>query len=70
MAKNRLRQIRHEMLIDDQKTMAELLFLSPAQYHRYERCKSVPSLDVALKIAEILGKKVEDIFYLDDKPID
>jgi len=66
MAKNRLRQIRHEMMIDKQLEMADLLGVSQGQYNRYERGKAEPTLDVALRIAQKLSKSVEDIFYLDE----
>lgn len=66
MAKNRLREIRHELMLDEQKQMAELLGINQAQYHRYERHKTEPTLDIALRIAKKLSRKVDDIFYLDD----
>jgi putative transcriptional regulator len=67
MAKNRLRQIRHELMIDKQNEMADLLGINQSQYNRYERHKAEPTLDAALRIAKKLGKNVEDIFYIDDE---
>ena len=65
--KNRLREIRHEMMIDKQNEMAELLDIAQSQYNRYERHAAQPTLDVALRIAKKLNKKVEDIFFVDEE---
>ncbi|MGI1659599.1 MAG: helix-turn-helix transcriptional regulator [Desulfitobacterium sp.] len=61
--KNRLREIRHEMMIDKQVEMAELLGLTRHQYNRYEKQYTQPTLETALEIAEKINRKVEDIFY-------
>lgn len=66
MAKNKLRQIKHELLFDKQNDFAEFLGISQSMYNKYERHTAQPSLDVALRIAKKLNKKVEDIFYLED----
>lgn len=65
-AKNRLNEIRHTLRIDKQKTMADKLGLNQAQYNRYERQEMQPSLEIALKIAKMLNKSVEEIFYIAD----
>ncbi len=65
-ARNRLREIRHQMMIDKQKEMADLLGLEQSQYNRYETQQVQPSIELALRIAKALGKSVEDIFYLID----
>lgn len=67
MAKNRLREIRHKMMIDKQNEMAQLLGIAQNQYNRYEKQTGQPTLDVALRIAKRLNKPVEEIFYLDDE---
>lgn len=64
-ARNRLREIRHEMLIDKQIEMANLLGIAQNQYNRYEK-GGQPTLEVALKIAKRLNRPVEDIFFLDE----
>lgn len=66
MAKNRLRQIRHEMMIDKQNEFAQLLGIAPNQYNRYEKQSGQPTLDIVLRIAKRLNKPVEEIFYEDD----
>lgn len=68
-AKNRLREIRHEMMIDKQNEFAELLGIAPNQYNRYEKQSGQPTLEVVLRIAKHLNKPVEDIFYLEDDPL-
>lgn len=62
--KNRLKDIRHELYIDTQLEMSKLLGIAQEQYNRYERQIAQPSFEVALKIAQRLGKKIEDIFYV------
>ena len=64
MIKNRLKQIRHEMYIDTQQEMANLLGIRFEQYNRYENNKRQPSLDIALLIASRLNKHVDEIFYI------
>lgn len=66
--KNRLREIRHELLIDKKKDMAELLDLTPANYSRYEHQKIQPSVEMVLKMAKKLNRAVEEIVYLDESP--
>lgn len=65
--KNRLREIRHQMMIDKQNEMADYLCLQQQQYNRYEKQGVQPTLEVSLKIAQKLNKRVEDIFYLVDE---
>ncbi len=65
--KNRLNEIRHELMINKQKEMADKLGLNQAQYNRYERQEMQPSIEIALKIAKMLNKSVEDIFYITDE---
>lgn len=62
--KNRLREIRHEMMLDKQIEMAELLGIQQQQYNRYERQQIQPTLEIALKIALKLNRSVESIFYI------
>lgn len=66
MVKNRLRKIRHELMIDKQIEMARLLGLRQEQYNIYELQRSQPSLEIALRIARKLGRPVEEIFWLED----
>lgn len=66
-AKNRLREIRHELMIDKQNEMADLLGIQQQQYNRYEKQNVQPSLEVALRMAKKIKKSVEDIFYLEEE---
>lgn len=66
MVKNRLRDIRHELKIDSQISMARLIGLRQEQYNSYERQRYQPSLEVALQIAKKLKRPVEEIFWIDD----
>jgi len=66
-AKNRLREIRHEMMIDKQNEMADLLGIQQQQYNRYEKQNVQPSLEVALRMAKRLNRSVDDIFYLEEE---
>ncbi|UWG96763.1 helix-turn-helix domain-containing protein [Dehalobacter sp. DCM] len=61
--KNRLRKIRLTMDIT-QTEMAQLLEVTQQQYNRYERQKTQPSLEIALRIEKKLNQR--DIFYLAD----
>lgn len=45
-----------------QAEIANKLGIARAAYAHYERGTRTPSIDMALKIADILGCKVEDIF--------
>ncbi|MGE5422864.1 MAG: helix-turn-helix transcriptional regulator [Ignavibacteriales bacterium] len=64
MIKNRLKQIRHELQIDTQVEMAQLVGVQREQYHRYERQGQQPTLELALRIAAKLNRPVEEIFYI------
>ena len=64
MVKNRLKEIRMREYMLNMKEFAALLEINYVQYTGYEK-GIVPYLEVALKIAENLNRKVDDIFYLD-----
>ncbi len=64
--KNRLKQIRHELMIDSQTEMARFLKLQQQQYNRYERQQIQPTLETALRMARVLKRPVEEIFHIDE----
>lgn len=64
MVKNRLKEIRMKEYMMKQKDFAEFLQISVFQYNRYENQAMQPTLEIALKISEILNKNVMEIFYL------
>ncbi|MFZ5946547.1 MAG: helix-turn-helix transcriptional regulator [Stygiobacter sp.] len=50
-----------------QDDLAKLVEVSRQTINAIEREKYDPSLPLALKIAKVFNKKVEDIFFLEDK---
>jgi putative transcriptional regulator len=61
MLENKLRAIRQEKEIA-QVHLAEAVEVSRQTIHSIETCKYVPSVELALKIAQFLNLNVEDIF--------
>ncbi len=49
-----------------QGEVARAVGIDRTVYNRIERGKNKPSVDVALRIARLLGKRVEDIFLPED----
>jgi len=64
MVKNRLKDIRYEHKMN-QLEFANYLGIGQSQYNRYELQQRQPTLEIALQIAEKIGRPVEHIFYLD-----
>lgn len=64
--KNRLKELRTEKNIN-QTDMADLCGVSRQTIHSIEVDKYTPSVELALKIALILGTAVEEIFLLKEK---
>lgn len=62
--KNKLKEIRMKEYMLNQREFAKLLEINYRQYNKYEH-GTVPSLEIALRIAKKLDKPVETIFYLD-----
>jgi putative transcriptional regulator len=60
---NKLKEIRLEQEIN-QTEMAKACEVSRQTIHSIEVSKYVPSVELALKIAEVLNMSVEDIFEL------
>jgi len=63
------RRVRRQALIEarvaaglSQSEMAERLGITQEAYCRYETGSRRPSLDMAWRIAQILGRRIEDIF--------
>lgn len=50
----------------NQKEFAEFIEIDIKSLSNWERNISRPNLEIALKIAKKLNKKVEDIWYLED----
>jgi putative transcriptional regulator len=60
--------IKVERAIKDitQEDLAKIISVSRQTINAMEKNKYVPSTVLAMKIAKYFGKKVEEIFYLDE----
>ena len=58
---NKLKELRHDYRMN-QTEFAEFLGISVHQYNRYEKGASQPSLEVALKISDKVGRTVNELF--------
>ncbi len=63
--KNRLKVARVTHGDLTQQELAEKVSCSRQTIHSIENSKFVPSIELSLKIANILGVAVEEIFYLE-----
>ena len=50
-----------------QQELAEKVSCSRQTIHSIESSKFVPSIELVLKLAKVLGCSVEELFYLEDK---
>lgn len=66
MVKNRLKEIRMREYLMNQKEFASFIKIDLKSLSNWERNISRPNLEIALKIAKKLNKKVEDIWYLEN----
>ena len=66
MMKNRIRVARAEVRMTQQQ-LAEAIGVSRQTINAIESGKFVPSTVLALKMAHVFEKPVEDIFMLDDE---
>lgn len=64
--KNNLHVLRAKRRLS-QEDLAKLLDVSRQTINAIEREKYDPSLPLALKIAKVFDKKVEEIFFLEEK---
>jgi putative transcriptional regulator len=63
---NTIRRLRFEKGEMTQQQLADLIGASRMTVYSIEIGKYVPSTVLALKIAGVFGKPVEDIFYLEE----
>ena len=63
--KNNIR-VERAILKITQQQLAEMIGVSRQTINAIEADKYVPSTVLALKIAKVCNKKVEEIFYLED----
>lgn len=64
---NNLRRYRFEHDEISQQALANEIGVTRLTIHSIEKGKFVPSTYLALKLALFFEKKVEDIFYINDK---
>lgn len=67
--KNKLKVARAEMDIT-QGELAEKINVSRQTINAIESGKYVPSTILALKMAKVFGKNVEEIFFLEDSDLE
>ena len=65
MLKNRLKDIRMKEFLLNRREFARIINVSERQYCRYERMEAHPTLEVAFQIANILERKVDDIWSVE-----
>ncbi|MAT44947.1 MAG: transcriptional regulator [Anaerolineaceae bacterium] len=61
---NHIRKLRFENDEMSQQTLAEKIGVTRMTIYSIEKGKYVPSTVLALKIAQVFNKSVEDIFFL------
>ncbi|HFD2054534.1 TPA: helix-turn-helix transcriptional regulator [Clostridium perfringens] len=64
--KNRLREIRMQEFVMDTGEFSRKLGVNLKTYSNWEKNRSKPPLEEALRIAKELDRKVEDIWSLKD----
>ncbi|HFD2050276.1 helix-turn-helix transcriptional regulator [Clostridium perfringens] len=64
--KNKLREIRMQEFVMDTGDFARKLNVNLKTYSNWEKNRSKPSLEEALRIAKELERKVEDIWSLEN----
>ncbi len=64
--KNRLREIRMREFLMDSGDFAQMLGVNLKTYSNWEKNRSKPPLEEALRIAKELDRKVEDIWSLEN----
>jgi len=64
---NNLRRYRFEHGEISQQALANAIGVTRLTIHSIEKAKFIPSTYLAIKLALFFGKKVEDIFYINDE---
>ena len=63
---NNLRQLRFEKNEMTQQQLADLIGTSRMTIYSIEKGKYIPSTVLALKLSQVFGKRVEEIFHLEE----
>jgi len=61
---NKIEQYRRDKLT--QEEISRKIDISLSQYRNIEKNRSIPSVEIAIKIAKILNTTVEEIFILEE----
>jgi putative transcriptional regulator len=64
---NKIRKLRFENGEMTQKQLAELTGCTRQTINAIEAAKYAPSLELAFKIAQVFGLKVDDVFFYADE---
>lgn len=67
MLGNRLRSLRFDKGEMTQQELADAVGVSRMTVYSIEKGKYIPSTLLALKLAEVFGKTVEELFYIDNR---
>lgn len=67
---NNLRRMRFEAGEMSQQALAERAGVTRMTIYSIEKGKYIPSALLALKIAQVFNKPVEEIFWLDDRELE
>lgn len=62
---NKLKEIRMREFMEEPKEFADRIGIPIRTYYQYEEGTSRPKLEIALTIAKILNRTVNDIWYLE-----
>lgn len=65
MVKNRLREIRMREYMMEPAEFAALIKVNIKTYYAWELGRAIPSMKEALRVAKILNKRVDDIWFLE-----
>lgn len=61
---NNLKRIRMQEYMLSKRDFAKKIDIAEQQYSRYENGQTNPSLEIAMKIAQSLNKKIDDIWTI------
>ena len=64
MLSNKLKEIRMREYMFSQKEFASFLGVQEPQYYRYEAGRTQPSLELAIRISNLLSKNIEEIWTI------
>lgn len=67
---NKIRELRFKNGEMTQKALADQVGVSRQTMNAIENCRHAPTIDVAMRIADVFRESVDDVFALDykDKP--